>query len=171
MQLDENWTKIKRLFKQSFKSSFHYAIATVSEQGEPHITPIGSLILGGVGQGVYFEEYPRQLTRNLEKNKQVCVLAVNTSLWFWIKALVRGRFSDPPAVRLYGVVGEVREATEREIAMLQHRVRRVSFTKGHAMLWKNMRKVRDVRFTRMEPVHVGKMTRGNWGMPSIDKID
>jgi len=163
MELNENWGNIKRLFKQSFRSSFHYAIATVSEQGEPHVTPIGSLILGDVGQGMYFEEYPRQLTRNLAKNKQVCVLAVNSSPWFWLKSLIRGRFSEPPAVRLYGVVGEVREATDKEIALLQRRVRKVSFTKGHAMLWKKMSKVRDVKFSRMEPVLIGEMTRGIWG--------
>ena len=162
MQLDENWEKTERLFKQSFRSSFHYAIATVSEQGEPHITPIGSLILGEVGQGIYFEEYPRQLPRNLEMNKQVCVLAVNSSPWFWVKSLIRGRFSDPPAIRLYGVAGEVREATEKEIVLLQRRVGKVSFTKGHAILWKNMRKVREIKFSRMEPVNIGEMTRGTW---------
>jgi hypothetical protein len=167
MQINENWIKIKQLFKQSFRSSFHYAIATVGEQGEPHITPIGSLILGEVGHGVYFEEYPKQLPRNLEKNKQVCVLAVNSSPWFWMKSLIGGRFSDPPAVRLYGVVGEVRAATEKEIALLQRRVRKVSFSKGHALLWKNMRMVRDIRFSRMEPVNIGEMTRGTWSMPSI----
>jgi hypothetical protein len=169
MQLDENWDKIKRLFKQSFRSSFHFAIATVTEQGVPHITPIGSLILGGVGQGVYFEEYPQQLTRNLEKNRQVCVLAVNSSPWFWLKSLIRGRFTDPPAVRLYGVAGEVREATDKEIAVLQRRVSKVSFTKGHALLWKNMNKVRDIKFSRMEPVLIGEMTRGTWSAP--EKID
>lgn len=127
MQINENWIKIKQLFKQSFRSSFHYAIATVSEQGEPHITPIGSLILGEVGQGVYFEEYPKQLPRNLEK--KVCVLAVNSSPWFWMKSLISGWFSDPPAARLYGVAGAVRAATEKEIALLQRRVRRVSSAK------------------------------------------
>jgi uncharacterized protein len=171
MQINENWIKIKELFKQSFRSSFHYAIATVSEQGEPHITPIGSLILSEGGQGVYFEEYPKQLPRNLEKNKHVCVLAVNSSPWFWMKSLISGRFSDPPAVRLYGVVGEVRAATEKEIALLQRRVRKVSFTKGHAMLWKNMRMVRDITFSRMEPVHIGDMTRGTWSRSSVGEND
>ena len=171
MEINENWIKIKQLFRQSFRSSFHYAIATVSEQGEPHITPIGSLILGEVGQGMYFEEFPKQLPRNIDNNKQVCVLAVNSSPWFWMKSLISGRFSSPPAVRLYGVVGEVRAATEKEIALLQRRVRRVSFSKGHTMLWKNLRMVRDIRFSRMEPVHMGEMTQGTWSMPSIGKID
>ncbi|MDD2921613.1 MAG: pyridoxamine 5'-phosphate oxidase family protein [Anaerolineales bacterium] len=162
MQLDENWDKIKRLFKQSFRSSFHYAIATVNEHGEPHVTPIGSLILGDAGQGMYFEEYPSQLPHNFETNKQVCVLAVNSSPWFWLKSLIRGRFVDPPAIRLYGIAGEVRAATDIEIALLRRRVRKVSFTKGHAILWKNMSKVREIKFSRMEPVLIGEMTRGTW---------
>ena len=115
MRIDGQWKEIKELFRQSFKSSFHYAIATVNGDGEPHVTPIGSLILGEPGRGLYFEEFPTQLPRNLQNNKRVCVLAVNSSRWFWIKSLVGGKFAGPPAVRLYGTVGEVREATEKEI--------------------------------------------------------
>ena len=88
MRIDEHWTEIKQLFRQSFKSSFHYAIATVNENGEPHVTPIGSLILGKPGRGLYFEEFPKQLPRNFQTNKQVCVLVVNSSRWFWIKSLI-----------------------------------------------------------------------------------
>ena len=58
MQLIENWKVIKRLFNRSFNSSFHYALATVNDKGEPHVTPIGSLILLEPGHGVYFEEFP-----------------------------------------------------------------------------------------------------------------
>jgi hypothetical protein len=168
MVIKENWKEIKALFKQSFKSSFHYAIATVNEEGEPHVTPIGSLILGKPGQGLYFEKFPRQLPQNLKTHKQVCVLAVNSSRWFWIKSLVRGRFSSPPAVRLHGTAGETREATEKELALWQERVKRVGFSKGHAIMWRSMSMVRDIEFTRMEPVQIGAMTRGLWndsGLP------
>ena len=34
MQMKENWTDIKKLFGQAFRSSFHYALATVNEYGE-----------------------------------------------------------------------------------------------------------------------------------------
>ena len=159
MRIDEHWTDIKQLFKQSFKSSFHYAIASVKEDGEPHVTPIGSLILGKPGRGLYFEEFPKQLPRNLQTNKQICVLAVNSSRWFWTKSLIAGKFASPPAVRLYGTVGAVRQATRREIKLWQHRVKRASFTKGHAMMWAHMRMVRDIEFSRAEPVHMGGMTR------------
>jgi len=161
MRIDEDWTDIKQLFKQSFKSSFHYAIATVNEDGQPHLTPIGSLILGKPGRGVYFEEFPKQLPRNLHTNRQVCVLAVNSSRWFWIRSLIGGKFSSPPAVRLYGTVGAVREATKKEIRLWQHRVKRVRLTKGHAIMWARMRTVRDIEFSRVEPVHIGGMTSGS----------
>jgi len=166
MDVTENWKDVKELFKKSFKSSFHYAIATVNEDGGPHVTPIGSLILGKPGYGFYFEEFPRQLPNNFKINKQVCVLAVNSSRWFWFKSLVIGRFSSPPAVRLHGTVGEIREATEKEIKLWHNRVKPVGFSKGHAMMWTNMKMVREIEFARIEPVHMGEMTRDTWNQLS-----
>ena len=166
MDLIANWRNIKILFKKSFKSSFHFAIATVTENGEPHVTPIGSLILGKPGHGFYFEKFTQHLPRNYGSNKQICVLAVNSSRWFWLKSLVGGRFTSPPAVRLHGVVGDLREATDTEIALWQKRVKHVSFSKGHAMMWRSMSMVRDIEFTRIEPVHIGEMTRGTWNTQS-----
>lgn len=162
MDITENWKEVKDLFRETFKSSFHYAIATVNGEGEPHVTPIGSLILGKPGHGLYFEEFPRKLPANYKINKQVCVLAVNSSRWYWIKSLFKGRFSSPPAVRLHGLVGEIREASEKEIKLWQNRVKSVRFSKGHAMMWANMTMVRDIKFTRIEPVHMGKMTHDTW---------
>ncbi len=162
MDLHNNWHEVKNHFRESFKSSFHFAIATVNENGEPHVTPIGSLILGKPGVGFYFEKFPKNLPRNLGINNQVCILAVNSARWFWMKSLISGRFSYPPAVRLHGVAGELREATERETELWQKRVKSVSFSKGHALLWRDMSMVREIRFTRMEPVQLGKMTHGLW---------
>lgn len=162
MDLISNWSEVKTLFKTSFKSSFHYAIASVNQKGEPHVTPIGSLILGEPGHGIYFEKFPRQMPLNFKSNKKVCVLAVNSSRWFWLKSLLVGKFLSPPAVRLHGVVGDLREATETEIALWQKRVKSVRFSKGHAMLWRDMSKVRDIEFNRIEPVKLGKMTCVSW---------
>ena len=162
MDLVTNWQDVKRLFKQSFKSSCHFAVATVDENGEPHVTPIGSLILGDPGTGVYFEKFTQHLPRNYGTNKRICVLAVNSSKWFWLKSLLGGRFASPPAVRLHGVVGDLRDATDTELALWQKRVKRARFTKGHALMWRTMSKVRDITFTRIEPVHIGTMTRGAW---------
>lgn len=162
MQLKENWVDIKHIFRQSFKSSFHFSLATVNENGEPHVTPIGSLILREPGHGLYFEEFTRHLPRNFQHNKQVCVLAVNSSRWFWIKSLFGGRFKSPPAIRLFGTVGEAREATEKEIKLWHHKLRQVRYSKGYALMWENMKTVRDINFTRVEPVNMGKMTHNTW---------
>lgn len=159
MQLMEDWHVIKRLFNRSFNSSFHYAIASINEEGEPHVTPIGSLLLGEPGKGIYFDEFIRQLSINLQHNPKVCVLAVNSNRWFWIRSLFGGRFHVPPAIRLYGTVGNRREATETEIKLWQRRVRWTKITKGYALLWKNMRVVRDINFSRVEPVNIGAMTQ------------
>ena len=166
MDLIASWEEVKSLFKKSFRSSFHFAIATVTDNGEPHVTPIGSLILGKPGHGFYFEKFPQHLPRNLGSNKQICVLAVNSGRWFWLKSLIGGRFKSPPAVRLYGVVGDLREATDTEIALWQKRVKLVSFSKGHAMIWKSMSMVRDIKFTSIEPVQIGEMTRNSWNAQS-----
>lgn len=165
MKLNENWPAIKRVFDQAFRSSFHYAIATINEDGEPHVTPIGSLFLCDPGRGFYFEEFTQQLPCNFQYNKQVSVLAVNSSRWFWLKSLFLGKFLSPPAIRLYGTAGEVRAATSEEIKLWQHRVKQARYSKGYALLWANMKMVRDINFSRVEPVHLGKMTRDVWKIP------
>jgi len=162
MDLNSNWNEVNSLFKKSFKSSFHYAIASVNEKGEPHVTPIGSLILSKPGCGIYFEKFPQQMPKNFKNNQQVCVLAVNSSRWFWLKSLVGGKFSSPPAVRLHGVVGELRDATETEVKLWQKRVKSVRFSKGHALMWRDMCRVRDIKFNRIESVELGEMTRESW---------
>ena len=166
MDITTDWKEVKRLFNNSFRSSFHFAIASVTGNGEPHVTPIGSLILGNPGHGFYFERFTNNLPHNLESNKKICVLAVNSSLWYWLKSLVAGRFKSPPAVRLHGTVGELRSASEKEITLWRRRVSHVSFSKGHALMWKKMNMVRDIEFTRIEPVHLGEMTHNNWNIRS-----
>jgi uncharacterized protein len=53
-------------------------------------------------------------------------------------------------------------ATAEEIRRWQRRVRRLRFTKGHQMMWANMRTVRDVQLTRAEGIYLGDMTRECW---------
>lgn len=162
MNVHENWREVKALFRESFKSSFHYAISTVAENGEPHVTPIGSLILGKPGEGFYFEKFTQHLPKNIGSNNRVCVLAVNSSKWFWFKSLLGGKFRLPPAVRLYGTAQELRPATEQEMAVWRKRVKSVRFTKGHKLMWSEMNTVRVIWFDRIEPVHIGQMTHGLW---------
>jgi hypothetical protein len=166
MNLDENWKEIKTVFRDSFRSSFHYAIATVSEQGAPHVTPIGSLILGKPGKGFYFEKFTQHLPQYIENNNRVCVLAVNSSKWFWMKSLFGGKFNMPPAVRLHGVAKELRPATKHEVSLWQKRVHSTRYSKGHKLMWREMSMVREIEFDRIEPVHIGSMTQELWNASS-----
>ena len=40
-----DWPTATGVFKRSFRSSFHYSVATVGPDGAPHVTPIGSVML------------------------------------------------------------------------------------------------------------------------------
>lgn len=163
---DAHWNQIRRLFSNTFKTSFHYAFATVGEDGSPHVTPIGSLVLGEKGKGYYFEEYPVVMPRNFRKNKRVSVLAVQSSKWLLLKALLFGKFSVPFAVRLNGTVGERREATQRERDVFRQRLKRYHVFRGYNLLWGKLKYVRDVTFDSFEPVHAGIMTQGLWNNKS-----
>ena len=163
MEINGHWEAIRAVFRDAFKSSLHYAIATVNADGTPHVTPIGSLILEADHKGFYCEEYPRTMTKNLENNQRVCVMAVNAGKWYWLRSIFRGRFSKPPGVRLMGTVGERRRATEEETARWLKRVRPLRRFKGYNLLWSNMRTVREITFDSFEPVRAGAMTRGLWG--------
>lgn len=162
MDLHKNWNEVKSLFHETLKSSSHYAIASTGSDGEPHVTPIGSLILGEPGHGFYFEKYTKNLPSNIKSNNKVCVLAVNGSQWFWLKSLVIGRFVSPPAVRLHGKAKDLRPANQQEIELWQKRVRQVKFTKGYKLMWSEMNMVREIEFERIEPIYIGQMTRGLW---------
>ncbi|MCF6441313.1 hypothetical protein L1077_17905 [Pseudoalteromonas luteoviolacea] len=159
MDIKTDWLEIKKLFRCSFKSSFHYAIATVKDDGCPHITPIGSLTLTEPGKGYYFEKFTSQLPKSARTHERVCILAVNGSMWYWVKSLIKGEFGTRPAVRLYGTLGDLRDATESEKARFQRRVSKTRFTRGYKLLWKNMSKVREIEFDKAEQVKIGTMTK------------
>lgn len=159
---DLQWRRIRHLFQDAFNSSFHYAFATVGEDGSPHITPIGSLILGKDRRGFYFEEYVKNMSKNLQRSNRVCIMAVNTNKFSAWKSFILGRFVSPPAVRLMGSVGERREATPQEIEQFRNRVKKFRMFKAYDLLWGNLRYVREIRFDSFEPVHAGVMTRDLW---------
>ena len=162
MDIEKHWKTIQMVFQESRGSSLHYAVATVNEDGTPHVTPIGALFLREDKTGFYFEEFPVHMSKNFERNPRVCILAVNSNPTFWLTSLVDGKFETPPAVRLMGSVGKKREGTKEEIAMWQDHVKLARGTKGHDILWKNMRKVRDIQFDSFEPVSCGEMTQNLW---------
>lgn len=158
MQIETHWHQIKTIFNHSFASSLHYAIATVDEHGGPHVTPIGSLLLGAPGQAIYFEEFPSRLPKNIDKDPRVSILAVNSSKWFWLKSLYWGKFNELPSVRLIGTAGARREATDIEIKRWHNRTKITRYTKGFNFLWKNMKYVRELNFHKALPIKLGQMT-------------
>ncbi len=158
----EHWDTMREIFKDAFNSSFHYAIATVNKDGTPHVTPVGSLMLGEDRKGFYFEGYVSGLSRNLQHNKRVCILAVNSGKWSLLKSFFRGRITSPPGVRLMGTASERREATEQEMEQFRRRFRLFRPFKGYDLVWGKLRYVREIHFDSYEPVRIGALTRAVW---------
>ena len=162
MKIGNHWETIRAVFDQGYNSCVNFAVATVNEDGSPHITPIGSLILRDNKTGFYFEENLVRMPHNLKANPRVRILAVNADKLFWGKALIEGKFTAPPAVRLSGIAGELRKATPEEIALWQGKIALAKGTKGYQLLWAHFSKARDITFESLEPVDVGEMTNGFW---------
>lgn len=158
MDIKENWRLIKRHFNVSFKTSLSVSIASVDNENKPTVTPIGTLFLNSNQTGFYFEKFPKKIQENVKTNKNICVLAVNSSKWFWIKALYILRFNAYPAIKLYGKLGEKRRATEIETSRLNRRMRTTKGLKGNTYIWGKMEFVREIKFIKAEGVNIGKMT-------------
>lgn len=152
-----DWQVVRRIFREGFASSFHFAVASLGADGSPQLTPIGSLVLGAVGEGFYFEEYAGGLARRLQRDQRVCVMAVASGRWELLKALWRGEARRPFGVRLHGTVGERRAATAGELERFQRRVRSLRFLRGHQLLWGRLRTVREVHFHAFDPVRIAPL--------------
>jgi len=159
---DKQWAKIRNIFQDAFNSSFHYAIATVNQDGTPRVTPIGSLMLQDDRKGFYFEGYVSALAINLTHYKRVCVMAVNSGKWSLLKSFFRGKITTPPGVRLMGTAGDRRKATEQEMDQFKKRFRMYRMFKGYNLVWGNLKYVRELRFDAYEPVRIGALTRAVW---------
>jgi len=162
MEIGKQWKTIQMVFQQSLSSSLHYALASVNEDGSPHLTPIGALFLRENKTGFYFDVFSVKMSNNLDKDQRVCVLAVNSHTSYWRKSFITGRCEAPPSVRLLGTVGKKREATEEEVAMWEKHTEFARGMKGYELLWGNMRFVRDIYFDSFEPVNMGEMTQDLW---------
>ncbi|CAL2101567.1 Pyridoxamine 5'-phosphate oxidase family protein [Tenacibaculum sp. 190130A14a] len=159
MDIKKNWKIIRRHVTASFKTSLHVSIATVSKDNTPLVTSIGTLFLNKDQTGFYFEKFSSKLTSNVEVNNQVCVLAVNSSRWFWIKSLYKNKFEKHPALKLYGELGLQRKASDQELSRLERRMKLLKGLKGHTYLWgKGMDTVREIRFNKVEKMKLGIMT-------------
>jgi hypothetical protein len=162
MELRENWQQIRVAFDASIRSSLHCAIASVGSDGYPHVTPIGFIFLRDDCSAFYFEEYAKKLPRNLAHNPRVCLLLVNSSRWFWLRSLYKGKFASLPGIRLSGIAGERRLASAAEKAAYQARVRSARGLRGYDLIWRDLRHVRDIRLESFEPVVYPQMTDGLW---------
>jgi len=160
MEIGDNWEMIRKVFDEAYKSCFHFAVASVNKDGTPHVTPIGGLFLRDDPTGFYFEEFPSRLPENLKFNPRVCILAVNADKMFWGKALLEGKFSTPPGVRLTGKAGDLREALPEENALWQKKVGLARAMKGYKIMWEGMHRVRDIKFDSFEPIFLSEMTAG-----------
>ena len=158
MDLKTNWNEIRKHFNKSFSSNFYVSVASVDSENNPTVTPIGSMFLNDDQTGFYFEKFPSKLPKHAKENPNVCLLGVNSGRLFWIRALFKGTFSNYPAIKLYGKLGERRKASEKEISRLNSRMKITNGLKGNTYLWKTMEFVREIKFTKVEKVKLGNMT-------------
>lgn len=158
MDLDKDWNEIRKHFNKSFSSNFYVSVASVDAENNPTVTPIGSMFLNDNKTGFYFEKFPSKLPKHAKENPNVCLLGVNSGRIFWIKALFKGTFSNYPAIKLYGKLGEKRKASDKEISRLNRRMRTTKGLKGNTYMWKTMEFVREIEFTKAEKINLGKMT-------------
>ena len=150
-----------RHIKSLVKNSLYCSIATVN-QNDPYCSPVGSVYLENETQGYYLEMFTRSVSRAQPENSTGCIMAVNTSMLFWLKSLFKGKFETPPAVRLIVKFGELRESTAIEQQRFKKRVKLFRRLKGHQILWSNPGHVREFTIESVVPVSLGKMTRADY---------
>lgn len=152
------WDRGVAVLRQGMSTSLHCSIASVNEDGSPHVTPIGSLQITGLGTGMYFDVFNETLACNVDRDPRVSILVVNSSRSFWLTMLARGRFRDYPGVRFVGTIAPRRESTAREQARFRQRVKRLRRLKGSRALWSEVGYARDVEFTDVTFVRIGSTT-------------
>ena len=151
----ENWPTIRQNFRHGFTTNLHVAIATTDADGQPHVTPIGSFFLNrDKFSGFYFEIFTKNIPRNAATNPKVCVMAVNSGRWYWLKSMFSGRFATPPMTKIYGTLGERRAATPAEIERGNRRLGRMKSFPGGKKLFGKMGFVRELHFHAFEEAKV-----------------
>ena len=152
-----HWPEIRKLWKSTLFGAF----ASSGPDG-PQVTPIGSIYLHPTQpRGYYHPIFANRLRKALSADQPFELLFVNTSASPWLSGLLRGRFDHMLAVRLKGhALGPRRAASTEEVARWRKRVRLVSWTRGHDLLWKDVRFVQELSFQSMIPVRFGGMRNG-----------
>lgn len=155
---EDKWNYIVKYYYEIMKSTKHCSIASVSKDGEPNVTPIGSLILTANNSGYYFDTFTRTLSDNIDSNNQICLLLMNTEKFFWLKALFKNKFSKPSGLKLTGTAGNKRKATPGEIKTFTDAIKPLKRFKGYNTLWNNLEYVREINFSEYYPINTGEMT-------------
>jgi hypothetical protein len=147
----ENWQSIRHHFRKGFATNLHVAVATVSADGQPNVTPIGSFFLDREDfSGFYFEIFTKSIPENAKTNQSVCIMAVNSDKWYWMKSLLFGKFSSPPMTKIYGILGNRRLATSEEIVRGNRRLGRMKLLPGGKQLFGQLAFVREVHLQTYE---------------------
>lgn len=133
-------------------------IGSVNNTGQPNVTPIGAIILKEDYSGYYFDLFTKELSDNLDQNKNVCVLFVQTGGLFWFKSLYANACKKPAGIKLIGSAGNRRKATAEEIEVLRNRIKYLKILKGYNTIFGNLSHVRDIKFTDYFVLNIGKMT-------------
>ena len=159
---EHNWKQILKFWGDAShvtaSPNMPYCVfSTVNEDGSPRVAPYSSLILGEKKRGFYFDGFSLHLSKNLERDKRVCILLLQNNKWFWVKAVLFGKFKHAPGIRLTGTVGDKREATIQEINAFKKPLRKLKFFKGYKPLWGVMKYGRDIFFDSFEIVKCGQM--------------
>lgn len=162
------WRQVRATLRGAGSSSLHCAIASIGADGHPHVTPIGSVMLTEPGRAVYLDVINVQLSRNLDRDPRLTVLAVDSRRLAWVRAMVRGRFETPPGVRLIGTAGPSRPIRDDERERFERRVRLAVRTRGGRRLWGDPTafRARDLTFTAVTPVRIPAMTEHLWPDPA-----
>ena len=155
---DEQWAMVRQLVRRTIRSSLHCSIASLNEDGSPHVTPIGSFLPTHKGRGVYFDAFNVRLGANVDRDPRVTILAVDSGPLMWARSFLKGRFVSPPGIRLIGTVGAQRKSTDQEVERFHRLVGRLLRTKGGAQMWKSLPLARDVTVDRIEFIRMGRMT-------------
>lgn len=150
--------KIKPLLAKAMFTS----VATVTEDGMPHVSPIGSVFLINKDKGFYFEKFTKNIPKNTKHMPYATLMSVNVSKWFWLKSLLKGQFKTPPAIRLLVKLGELREETNEEATTFKKKVSIFKMTKGYDLMWKDMSLIREFKIVEYKPVFIGKMTKAQF---------
>ncbi|MFI8974700.1 pyridoxamine 5'-phosphate oxidase family protein [Nocardia asteroides] len=157
----DDWNEIRAIVTRAQRSTGHFAIASVDDTGAPNITPIGTLFLRENRTGYFFDRYTHALTRNVDTDPRICLMAVNSGGTYWLRALLTARFPTPPGIRLYGTAGPRRHASAAELDALRRRVRPLRALRGGKLLWSDLTHVRDFTFTEFRLVRYPVMMPAN----------